>query len=437
MMGPLRRAGDFRRISYVLGLWRTILFVVGAMVVSVMAVLFGRGVVLAGQVFHWMTGPHPWLVFILCPLGLVSIDFLTRKVFPGAQGSGIPQAIAATHMKDRRMIDAVLSLRIMVGKIVLTLFGFACGASIGKEGPTVQIGCSVISAVGRIGVRPSRPLLRMLILAGGAAGISAAFNTPLAGAVFAIEEMAHGFEARTGRMLLLAVALGGATTLALVGEYHYFGTIPATLPWGWAWLAVPLCGAVGGLAGGLFGRILALAPSGFPRILRQLAVKRPSLFAALCGLALALCGYVSGGGVFDGGHRLAVALLHGTARAGIAFPLLKWLATLASYLSGIPGGIFAPSLAVGSGLGAALAGLFPAAPAGALAMLGMAAYFSGVVQAPITAALIVLEMTNNSPMTAAVAAAALLGTLFSRMVCPTPVYGALAERFLAAMEKGR
>ncbi|MGC8470428.1 MAG: chloride channel protein, partial [Acetobacteraceae bacterium] len=391
----------------------------------------------ASHLFRLATAGHRWVVFLLCPAGLVSIDFLTRKLFQGAQGSGIPQAMAAMHMRDRRMVNAVLSLRILVGKVLLTLVGFACGASIGKEGPTVQVGCSVINAFGRLGGRPSFETKRALILAGGAAGISGAFNTPLAGAIFAIEEMAHSFDVRTSRLLLLAVALGGATTLILAGNYNYFGTVSAALPWGWDWLAVPLAGAGGGLAGGLFAQILARAPLGFPTILRQLATRRPSVFAALCGLALAALGWLSGGGVFDASHGIAQSLLHGHAAAGWAFAPLKWLATLVSYLSGIPGGIFAPSLAAGAGLGVWLSWIFPHAPLGALAMLGMAGYFSGVVQSPITAAVIVMEMTNDLPMTAAVAGAALLGTVFSRLVCPTPVYGALADRFLAAMERGR
>ena len=110
---------------------------------------------------------------------------------------------------------------------------------------------------------------------------------------------------------------------------------------------------------------------------------------------------------------------------------MKLAATILSYASGIPGGIFAPSLAVGAGLGRSVAHLLPAAAPGAVVLLGMVAYFSGVVQAPITAAVIVMEMTDNQQMTVALMAASFLAYGVSRLLCPQPLYGALAERFIA------
>ena len=169
-----------------------------------------------------LTG-RPWLAFILAPAGLVFSLLLTQRVFPGAQGSGIPQVIAALHMTDEARSRVVLSLRIAVGKVVLTLLGLACGASIGREGPTVQVGASIMYAVGQRLRLPRVELQRALVLAGGAAGIAAAFNTPLAGVVFAIEELSHSFEARTSGMVFTAVIIAGITTLGLVGNYTYFG----------------------------------------------------------------------------------------------------------------------------------------------------------------------------------------------------------------------
>jgi hypothetical protein len=131
--------------------------------------------------------------------------------------------------------------------------------------------------------------------------------------------------------------------------------------------------------------------------------------------------------------QLCRGALHGTLLLPPSFPLLKWAATAISYMSGIPGGIFAPSLSVGAGLAYWFVPLFPHLPISALAMLCMAAYFSGVVQSPITAAVIVLEMTNNIEMTVAVSAAAALGTIFSRMICPKPIYAAMSEQFIAAV----
>ena len=185
-----------------------------------------------------MQAPRPWIALLVCPAGLTVSFLLTRYVFPGAQGSGIPQVIAAQHMTDRAAIARVLSPRIALGKIGLTLLGLCCGASIGREGPTVQIGAAIMHALGRLLRLPRLELERALVLAGGAAGIAAAFNTPLAGVVFAIEELSHSFEARTSGTVLTAVIVAGVTTLALAGNYTYFGHTSAVLDFGPGWIAV-------------------------------------------------------------------------------------------------------------------------------------------------------------------------------------------------------
>jgi H+/Cl- antiporter ClcA len=422
-----------------IGAWKEIwhqrlLFWASAAIVGAVALGFGWATVSASALFHRLTAPHPWVVLLVCPAGLAAIAFLTRTYFPGAQGSGIPQAMAAIRMERVEFAQTMLSWRIAIGKTLLTVAGFAVGASIGKEGPTVQIGCSVMNGLGGLGLKPSRELLRLLVLAGGAAGIASAFNTPIAGAVFAVEEMAHyHVDGRIGRRLLVVTAISGMTMLALVGNVFYFGTVRAALPWGPGWIAVAALGVIGGLLGGAFSRILTIPMGRMPGPMRRLRAASPETYAAVCGLVLAGLGLASGGHAFDASHGTAVAALHGVAVPSLAFPLLKWGATIISYLSGIPGGIFAPSLAVGAGLSAWAAPLFPHVALSALAMVGMAAYFSGVVQSPITAAVIVLEMTNNMEMTVAISAAAMLGTAISRMVCPKPIYLAMAEQFLATV----
>jgi H+/Cl- antiporter ClcA len=415
-----------------------LLFWLSAVIVGAVSVAFGYGTVMASNLFRYVTGPHPLLALVVCPIGLAVIVIITRTVFPGAQGSGIPQAMATLHMERIEFAATMLSWRIAIGKTLLTLAGFACGASIGKEGPTVQIGCSVMYGLGRLGLKPSRELLRLLVLAGGAAGIASAFNTPIAGAVFAIEEMAHyHVDGNIGRRLLVVTALSGMTMLALVGNFTYFGTVHANMPWGRDWLAVPVIGVVGGLLGGAFALVLSKPIQRFPGWLEWIVRRQPILFAAICGVVLAGLGILSGGHAFDASHSEAAAALQGRLALPISFSLLKWAATIVSYLSGIPGGIFAPSLAVGAGLSAWFVPLFPHVPLSVLAMLGMAAYFSGVVQSPITAAVIVLEMTNNIEMTVAVSAAAAVATAFSRMICRKPLYAAMADQFLEAMAQIR
>ena len=410
---------------------RRFAFMFGAVLVAVIAILFAKAGDWAGNVFTDLTTGRPWMFFILCPGGLALSVWLTQNYFKGAQGSGIPQAIAALHMETEHQ-NRVLSARVAVAKIGLCIFGLVCGASIGREGPTVQIGSATMHGLGRVLKMPRSDVRQALILAGGAAGIAGAFNTPIAGVVFAIEELGHSVHMRSLGAPLYAVVLGGIATVGIAGNYTYFGTTDAALGWGIGWVAVPLCGIAGGLAGGLFARLLVEGARIWPRPIQRLAVRSPVGFALFCGLVLALAGLATNGAALGSGYGPAKALVEQTAAAPssvVLFTVAKFIATTASYLSGMPGGIFAPSLAVGSGLGAALAPLVPAAGAGALVLLGMVAYFSGVVQAPLTATVIVMEMTNNQGLTVPLMATALIAYQASKLICRKPLYGVLAQRF--------
>lgn len=411
-------------------LWiRRIAFWAGAILVSLIAISFARLADMAIGLFGRGMHVSSFLALLICPAGMVLAVWLTQHVFPGAQGSGIPQVIAALHTSDERWQRKLLTLRVAFGKILLTVLGLATGASIGREGPTVQVGATVMFALGRLLRVPRQELRGALILAGGAAGVSSAFNTPLAGIVFAIEELSHSFEARTSGMVLTAVIIAGITTLAFQGNYTYFGVSSAELPLNAGWWAVLLCAAGGGLAGGLFSRILIEVAQGLPGRAGRFVRTRPIAFAALCGLALALIGLVAADSTYGTGYQEARQLVEGHSHLPASYAVLKFAATIISYVSGIPGGIFAPSLAVGAGLGQYLSGLVPGAPSGTVVLLGMVAYFSGVVQAPITATIIVMEMTDNQSLTIPLLATSMLAYGFSRLICRRPLYGMLARRF--------
>ncbi len=407
------------------------MFWFGAISVGLAAIAFAAGSDLTNHYFHLLIAYSPYLPLIVTPLGLALAVAITRRFFPGSQGSGIPQSIAALGMQEAEARNGVLSLRIAIGKILMTLLGLLSGASVGREGPTVQIGASIMHALSKLTRFPRREMGRGLILAGAAAGIAAAFNTPLAGIVFAIEEMSRSFEQKTSGTVLTAVIIAGMTSLALMGNYNYFGHTGAVLEFNQGWIAVPVCGFLGGLLGGLFSQLLIASSRGLPGRLGVMMRERPAAFAALCGLVLALIGLASGSTTYGTGYDEAKQILEGTQPMPETYGILKMLATLVSYISGIPGGIFAPSLAVGAGFGSNMAPFLPYAPAGAVVILGMVAYFAGVVQAPITAFVIVMEMTDNHDMLLPLMAASLIASASSRLVCSKPLYKAMAEKFLA------
>ncbi|MGC5777876.1 chloride channel protein [Methylobacterium sp. NFXW15] len=407
-------------------LWRSrMLFLVGGICVGLAAVVMAKGADLAQEGFKALTAPSPFIALVLTPAGFALAALLARTVFPNSQGSGIPQVIAARHARDDRFRQGLISLRVGFGKVVVLFLGLLCGASAGREGPTVQVGAVIMAAFGRL--TPDR--LPGLLLAGGAAGVAAAFNTPLAGIVFGIEELGRAYEARSSGLIVAGIVAAGLTSVWLMGNYTYFGTTPAAMPLSAGWI-VPVIAVVGGLAGGVFSRLVILFARGLPGRVGRLIAARPISFAAACGLAVALCGLATHGAAHGTGYEEARAILHGDAPASFAYAPLKFLATVLSSVSGIPGGLFAPSLAVGAGLGGMMHALVPDVPVGAIVLVGMVAYLTGVLQAPITSFVIVTEMTQNHALMIPLMVAALIADAASKAVCRSGLYHTLAEIML-------
>jgi H+/Cl- antiporter ClcA len=407
----------------------------GAIVVALAAMLFASGTNYAYAAFTRLLAHSPYWPLLVTPLGFALLAWLTSGVLRATRGSGIPQVIAAVaHEEDTTFRERLLSLPVSIGKLALTLCAMLVGASVGREGPTVHVGAGLMVWLARrFGFRDSASASRFA-LAGGAAGIAAAFNTPLAGVMFAIEELAGAFEHRFSGALLTAVMVGGVVSLGLVGDYAYFGKMSTELPLGAAWIAVPITGIIGGIAGGAFARTILFAMDSTAPIVGRLRRISPIGFAAMCGLVLALLGIASHGAVYGTGYAQAREIIAGHGTITAWFGVDKWLANVVSYAAGIPGGIFSPALAVGAGLGANLAPLLPHTSATAVILLGMAAYLSGVTQSPLTSAVISMELTDNHDFVLPIMAACLIGRACSSVLCKTPVYRAFAERLLRERE---
>lgn len=409
----------------------------GGVLVGLAAIAFARASDLAFQMFRHMLGWSSWLPVLLTPATFAVLAWLTRGVLEPARGSGIPQVIAAINVEDPGFRDRLLSLPVSLGKIALTLLGLLGGASIGREGPTVHIGAGLMYWIGRRFAFTDPKAISRFVLAGGGAGIAAAFNTPLAGVVFAIEELAGTYEHRFSGIILTAVIFAGMVSLGLLGDYAYFGHVATELPLREAWLAVIACGLIGGLAGGAFVRAILLSDRGPLARIAALRQRAPILFAAGCGLALAGLGLVSANTVYGTGYEQARSLIQSAHGEATAFGAFKLCANIISYWAGIPGGIFSPALAVGAGIGQMIAWLLSSAHSSAVVLLGMAGFLAGVTQTPITAAVISFELTANHSMIIPIMAVSLLARGISSLVSPTPVYRAFADRLIAQFEHGR
>ncbi|MEZ5994372.1 MAG: chloride channel protein [Hyphomonadaceae bacterium] len=398
---------------------------VGAVLVGLAALAFARAGDGAQHLFAQLTRWSPYAPLLVTPATFALAIYFTRRWAPQIQGSGIPQIIAASKDPAAAGANPLVSLRTAVMKFALTLLGLAGGGSFGREGPTVQISAAIMVGVHKLMRVPITP---GVLIAGGGAGVAAAFNTPLAGVAFAIEELAAAYEQRIAILVMGAVMIAGLVSLGIAGDYVYFGVMRDTLDLTAALTIAPLMGVVGGLLGGVFSRTL-LAAAAPKRPLLQRLKRRPILFAAGCGLVVALLGVLTGGETFGTGYEVSRNLVEGQA-ASIWFAPAKLAATIASALSGNAGGIFAPSLSVGAGIGGLMQGFFPDAPTGAIVVLGMIGYFTGVVRAPFTAVIIVSEATASRGMILPLFVAALVADGVSALVCRQRLYHGLAQQFM-------
>jgi len=352
--------------------------------------------------------------------------------FPLARGSGIPQVKAAYAIRTGK-----LRLRDAAAKFVISSVQIGTGASLGREGPTVQICSTVATFVGRIfALSPSNQ--RRLIPVGAAAGVAAAFNAPLAAVTFVIEELVGGLDTTVLSGVVIAAALAAVVEHGVLGENPVFA-VPSTygLAHPSSLLIYAALGVAAGLLGVVFVRSLLAVRGRMSTWTRFPAIARPALGGFCTGvLAVGVVLAVGRSGIAGGGYATLGEALQGQValQAMVVLCLAKCVATIASYSSGGAGGIFAPSLFIGGMLG----GLFGHADAlllghdqaeiGAFALVGMGAFFAAVVRAPITSILIIFEMTRSYRLILPLMIANTVAYLLSRRGQPLPVYEALLEQ---------
>jgi H+/Cl- antiporter ClcA len=383
------------------------------------------------RVFHWQGG---WAVLVWTPAITAGAVWATRRWAPGAAGSGIPQVMVALEPGlDSAHRGRFVSLWLSFSKMVLASAGFLAGLSIGREGPSVQVAAGVMHHARRWFGPHSGITSHGLLVAGGAAGIAAAFNAPLAGVIFAFEELSRKLESRSSGLLIAGIVLAGLIGVSAFGNLSYFGRIQVpSLSWDAVLPGRCVTLVCGGL-GGLFAKLMAASLTAAPERLNFLRARFPVRFAAVGALAVAVIGLVTGGATFGAGSEAVKHMLEGQADVPAFYVTLKFVATWLSAWVGIPGGIFAPSLSIGAGVGhnvATLMGSGDIAPA--LIAMGMAAFLAAVTQAPMTAFIIVMEMVDGHAMVLSLMASAMLASLVSRMLA-RPLYETLALYMLSTL----
>lgn len=387
--------------------------------------------------FAWFRGLYtasPWLVLLWTPLCTVLVVAITRRWFAGAAGSGIPQVMVAIEPQlPSALRSRFASLRLSAGKVLLASAGLAGGLSVGREGPSVQVAAGVMLHAQRWLRKDMDIGVHTLLVAGGAAGLAATFNAPLAGVVFVLEELGRKLPARNTSVIIAGIVLAGLVGVSFFGNRHFLGSIHVTSLGSAALVPGLITTLACGALGGLFARLMTISLTGRAWSVNAWRQRHPLLFAGLLGVVIALMGLATHGQTYGGGAEPIRHFLAAAEEPSPLFVPFKFLATWLTAWSGAPGGIFAPSLSVGAGVGYEVArysdNLALVAP---LVAIGMTSFLAAVTQAPLTAFIIVMEMVDGGAMVMSLMLAAMLASMLSRMIS-RPLYPALASAMYEAV----
>jgi len=404
VIGWIQRVGKgafdgIRNDKFKHNLLQAIPFWVASLLTGLVAVAYTRLFALAEKgtdsIVHW----HRWLLFLVTPACFLLAWWVVRRFAPYARGSGIPQVMASIELatpKHNDRVKKLLNLRIVVVKIISSLVMALGGGVIGREGPTVQIAGSIFRKVNewlpRWWPKVSK---RNMIMTGAAAGLAAAFNTPLGGIVFAVEELTRTHISYFKTALFTAVIIAGLTAQALLGPYLYLGYPDVTNLSGSIFFGVILVAIPAGLGG-------ALTACGMLKLFQWKAgfraVRQHVWYIVGCALILVAAAFFIDERILGSGKELITTALFTPNKYNPWYlPLLRIAGSTLSFTTGAAGGVFAPALAAGASIGATISGWLHLAASNAnlLVLSGMVGFLTGVTRTPFTSAILVLEMTDR------------------------------------------
>lgn len=414
-------------------------FWIGSILTGIVAVLYAQIFAFGEEMLHKLLDWHLWIIFLIAPTGFVLSWWLVKKYAPLAKGSGIPQVMASVELanpKDNYLIHKLLSFRIIIIKILSSFVLVSSGGAIGREGPTIQIAGSIFRKVYEyLPAWWPKISKKNMILTGAAAGLSAAFNTPLGGIVFAVEELAKTHINYFKTALFTAVIIAGLTAQTLAGSYLYLGypkTQGVTL-----WIMFPII-FVSGIAG-IMSSQLSLAMLKINRLKKKLKTDFSNIiFLVICGLIVATIAYFVNRDILGSGKDIIERVLFTDNKTEAWYvPILRMLGPALAFTSGGAGGIFAPALSTGASIGSVFAGVMNLTDneTNVLILAGMVSFLTGITRAPFTSAILVLEMTDRHSLIFHLMLAGMMSSIFSVLVSRHSLYEELKISFLKEIRK--
>ena len=420
-------------------LLQAIPFWIGSFITGIFAVLYAQLFQWGENLMHTMMNWHSWFIFIVAPIAFVLSWWIVKRFAPYAKGSGIPQVMAAVELanpKEHSKISLLLSIKIILIKVVSSIILVIGGGAVGREGPTIQIAGSVFRKVNEY-LPEWWPKIskKNMIMTGAAAGLSAAFNTPLGGIVFAVEELSKTHINYLKTALFTAVIIAGLTAQTFAGSYLYLG-YPKTSDISMMIIfPVILVSAVSGVLASQLSRLM-LSISNWKKRLKS--DRSNIIFLVISALIIASLAYFINQEILGSGKGIMQRVLF-TENKNEAWymPIFRMVGPALSFTSGGAGGIFAPALAAGASMGAVISGWISLTPheTNVVILTGMVAFLTGITRAPFTSSIIVLEMTDRHSLIFYLMLAGMVSSLISVLVSKHSLYDQLKVLYLDELRK--
>lgn len=368
---------------------------------------------------------YSYIFFIIGPILFPLSLYIVQKFSPGANGSGIPQVITCIEKSHSHLSSKFLGLRVIVVKIISSAIGIFAGGAIGREGPSLQISAAIANSLGKFFKKLNIHVKQeQLLIAGAASGLAAAFNTPIGGIVYAIEELSQDHVRSYKDVLLFSVVIAGITAQLMLGNYLYLGYPQVASYFDFKSIFAIIMTA---LLSGVFGSLFSVLLVALIKWRKSKSLKTQLFIASGIGLVIATIMYVFGERAVYSGNESINFILFSSGELSVSEMGLRFISPLITSMSGIAGGVFAPALSAGATLGGFISEFIDPSLRSLLGLTGMIGFLTGVTRTPITSFILVLEMTDRRTAVFAMMLAAVFSSLGTYLVGNKSFYEAIVE----------
>jgi H+/Cl- antiporter ClcA len=408
------------------------IFWVASIISALLAVIYSKIFFTIENLIEFFYQKNSKIFLILTPAAFVVSRVIIVKFKKEAGGSGIPQVLAAIEIEAKKgineFVDKLLDLKVIIFKILSSSIVLLGGGAIGNEAPTIQLSASVFHLLGRKFTAINKHL-ESWIIAGSAAGLSAAFNTPIGGIVYAVEELAISHIHQLKRELIFGILLSGYVVQVILGPYLYLDVVKIDkisfydLKW------VIFISALSGILGALFGLFVYK----LQRLMQSFSFKNSLYFSAFLGAIVACLGVFSTRYGFGSGKKIMTELLSNTKFETVEVLkifIVRFFNSLLSFVGASVGGILVPSLTAGSTFGFLVSKFFNLANGNLYILTGMTSFLTGLTRMPLTAFVLVVEMTNQYNSLLSVMLASIVAFYCANFVEKDSVYQKIKKEIL-------